>query len=198
MALYVLFLLLTFCASTSASESEVRNELFSSSSLASFNGPSTIVNDSVCIINGEFVDTQTDITLVGPEPLIFRRNYSSSDESSWFMYKGWNLNYPSTIEMDSRKDLTKKFTVCLAEPSGAKLLYAKEKDKKNDIQTLLLENRKGLTNLGGGLISARTNLKNQTFQISKDTKSCIVRTSEGRVRTYTKYKGKGDSSNKHY
>ena len=39
--------------------------------------PSSIVNGSVCIISGEYVDLAVDFVIPGPEPLVIARHYGS-------------------------------------------------------------------------------------------------------------------------
>ena len=71
-----------------------RPNSFPTSSLAGFSLPSTLVNNSVCVISGELIDIQTDIALDGPEPLTLRRFYSNfSGSTDDLIQDDWKFNH---------------------------------------------------------------------------------------------------------
>ena len=46
--------------------------------------PSSLVNESVCVITGEYTDSILDLVIPGPEPLTLNRVYTSfSGKSPW-------------------------------------------------------------------------------------------------------------------
>ena len=190
----IIFFVASFNAAylTSASPSEadpLKCQNFPSSSIASMAGlPNTIVNNSVCVITGDYVESSTDLTIKGPEPLHLSRNYSSSDNSSGFLYDAWQLSTASTIEMETSSEYKPEnqqrytaYSIVLSEPSGAQLLYTQKPTISNTFDAKF-HKPKGLTNSGSGVICARTNLKNQT--LSHSGKSCIVTGAAGNIRHF--------------
>ena len=69
--------------------------------------PSGIVNNTVCVISGEYVDHDVDVCLQGPEPLVFQRSYCSTPKHR-NMGLGWSHNQrgmaASTTSFDEDDD----------------------------------------------------------------------------------------------
>lgn len=188
MQFFIVLLLFTF--SLGAIETP---HLIPSSSLASSNGLiSTIVDDSVCVITGEYIDSETDLILPGPEPLVLGRNYSSGNCSRSELFHGWQMNHSLWIEMD---DLWRE--AVLTEGSGAVLTYKtdlteperkkKRKKEKKDFEEFRFEEPKGLTNCFGEEISARSNLRNQKLEIDSKNKQGHLHGASKDVRFYINY-----------
>ena len=78
-----LILLCTVFHATSLFSEPITGHTIPSSSLAATSGlVSSVANDSVCVITGELVDSQTDLVVPGPVSLSVTRNYSSHDQSA--------------------------------------------------------------------------------------------------------------------
>jgi hypothetical protein len=186
MCKYLFYALALFSFSIGFSE-EIGEKIFPDSSLASFSGlPSTVINNCVSVISGEYFDVETDVSLAGPEPLILRRIYSSSNLSEdSLLQNAWKFDHTHcAIIGKTRKwrerDHHKKddprpcrYWAYLSDASGAVLHY---EDKRYDQKLFELEFQKpkGLTNCIGAEISGRTNLKNQAVGINEDRTLAIV------------------------
>jgi hypothetical protein len=70
-----------------------------SSSLANTEGMvNSIVADHVCVITGDYVDSEIDLVVHSPEPLLVRRSYCSSDLfHENFLRMGWKLGEPDIL-----------------------------------------------------------------------------------------------------
>lgn len=190
-----LFLCLFLIGSLAAKEGN--RELIPSSSLAGTSGLlHTLVNDSVSVITGEYLDSEVDLVLPGPEPLILKRFYSSDDNSAGYLYDAWHLNHPASFRLDKERqpghDLL--FTAVLGEPSGANLSYRQQLRKLDS--PLELQKKIGLTNCSEE-ISAHTNLKNQQLHIGKDLDVASIDLL-GDFRDYVRFKKVEHSLHKHY
>ena len=51
-------------------------------------GNAVLVHNAVNVISGDYIETANDLILMGPEPLIFQRLYSSSDYRAVMLYDG--------------------------------------------------------------------------------------------------------------
>lgn len=159
--LRLLFAILSISFSLHATEVAERDPISIRSSLASLSGlPSTLVNNHVCAITGEFVDTQTDVALAGPEPLVLRRCYSNGHNAlSHRLKDGWSFDIPANARVvEVPKKMGDGFEVYVEEHFGSSLLYSGKKLSK-----LKFEKPKGLTNCLGE-ISGKTNFKNQSIE----------------------------------
>ena len=114
--------------------------------------PSGIVNNTVCVISGEYVDHDVDVCLQGPEPLVFQRSYCSTPKHR-NMGLGWSHNQrgmaASTTSFDEDDDDEPIYLTCVTEPSGSYMTYKAPKGKKVDqppVRSYSLIRPKGLTN----------------------------------------------------
>ena len=124
--------------------------------------PSSLVNQTVCVISGEYTDHVVDVILPGPEPLVISRTYNSFSAA-----KPWKFNhYEKLIVERGRYEDKPVDHVRLRQPTGAQLDYIFEKKsnysklKKLDFKLIT---PKGLTN-GAVMLSGRTNIKNQALR----------------------------------
>ncbi len=62
---------------------------------------STIINNAVNVISGDYLDSELDITLLGPEPLHFQRYYSNSNFETECLYQGFGHNHDSLITRET-------------------------------------------------------------------------------------------------
>jgi len=136
--------------------------------------PSSFVNN-VNVIFGTFHHNGTDLIVPGPTPLHLTHSYSSdSFFENWMGKAAMSTNYPtriisSPLSEDNYQDLS------VEESSGSFLKYVTKResfDKKKRIYYLDPKViQKGLTNCGGGAISARNNLKNSRFIMEASEKA---------------------------
>lgn len=186
--------LLAFALICHCGYAEEPNPFPVASSLANISAlPSALVNNNVCAITGEFVDTQTDVALAGPEPLILQRSYSSArNPYGDKLLDQWSFNHPRIAISDHT--LEKQFKVVADESFGSALLYEGKK-----AESVKLQKPKGLTNCLSEEISGRTNLKNQRISIYLDKKkipeTLEVVTPAGDVRRF-KYEKRLDKEYK--
>jgi hypothetical protein len=144
----ILFTIAILCQ---GSFQEAAERKLSESLLANTEGiPSSVVDECVSAITGDFVDSQVDIVLPGPEPLVLQRSYCSSDNSYSYLLNQWILNYPSELtitEIDGHKLQT--LHAVLGEKSGARIAYQhkiKGKEARRAPFVIPLKNSKGMTN----------------------------------------------------
>lgn len=130
-----------------------------------------IENDSSCyfngvvnVISGSYFESDTDLYIAGPEPLVLQRSYSSGTPTG--PIHGWIHNYNSkAFGGKTPKDTVEAI---ITEPSGAQILYDKVLNAPGSETTLLgfdpMLDGRGVTNTAGGEISGRTNIKNNTIE----------------------------------
>lgn len=191
---YPLLLILILFVSLLHAEEEILPDLNNSTLSGTSGTLSTIVNGTVCAISGEYVDSQTDLTVPGPLPLLLKRTYSSMDDVKNTLERGWRLSDPSFIQYQKSPELDKfgspityeKYhMVNLYEDSGACLHY-KRKVHSLKSYALHFEKPNGLTNCGSEEISARTNLKNQLLRIYQNGMNFTVQNPNGDKRHFEK------------
>ncbi len=150
--------------------------------------PSNLVNQSVCVISGEYTDSVLDVVLPGPEPLIIQRNYGS--QSNGGLGKSWSFNHRERLILGQatyeKEESTPVWVIGFRQPSGAQLDYihprSKETHKKKRLHFELLI-PKGLTN-GASHLSGKTNIKNQKVVLHSDIKKIISTSGSGSRSTF--------------
>ena len=184
--LYALLIALVFSISAQAWQ----GSMIEPASVASTEGvPSSIIGGHVSAITGEFTDSQTDIVIQGPEPLVLQRVYSSGNNSINYLGHAWSLNHPQGMLMDWFQGYTiNTFTALIGEPSGGIFKYMVEipNTLKNPIVQLPIDKINGFTNCGSGSIGARSNIKNQqvTCNLSIKDTNCQVLSPSGDLRYF--------------
>ncbi len=156
-----LFFLLFFLPLSATDEIEIKDLPLSNQS----SGLSAIVNKSVNVISGHFLDSATDLTVICPEEFNFERHYCSKDYGFNSLYHSWSHNWYSYIKRDPRID-EKNQKYYLYDKSGSSMIFNKSaKDPKPLKHAILFRTaeNKGTSNVGSGIISARTNMKNLNF-----------------------------------
>ena len=170
---YSFFLLIATNAFADIQEiTKTPNPLIASTCIASQEGlPISIVNGSVCAITGEFLITQTDVILPGPQPLALQRTYNSGTnevKEVGSLLCGWELCFPNRLTLENKKigscphhDHSRfRYELVLTEASGAKLSYHGH-PRSTHQYSLHFNIPAGFTNCASGELSARTHLKNQ-------------------------------------
>jgi Domain of unknown function (DUF6531) len=88
---YLLGLTFLFTFSLHGTEETIR-KCFETATENTEGMPSGIVHGCVSVISGDFIDSEVDIELPGPQPLALQRVYSSSDRSNSYLLNGWTLD----------------------------------------------------------------------------------------------------------
>lgn len=168
MVRFLIFLLL--CSSLEGSEP------FHPASTGSFQianlagDPSAIVGGCVNVITGDFFDTQRDLFMVGGQPLILERSYSSSDFSMGGLSNGWHFNIQGVVDERVVKG-----------PYGGEVPYQSEGMISPEIM------HKGLSNNASGYLSGKTNLKNSVLNFNfPKANNCILRHGDYSHSIFTK------------
>lgn len=174
-----LFFFLILCFSLYATHEENIEEAVT----ATEGLPSSLVNQSVCVISGEYVDQAVDVILQGPEPLVISRSYSSMDREG-NIGRHWRFNHQEAIWFATKTEISGRNVWCfsLTQPSGSHLYYScSAPDKKNKLkpQRFALTVPRGLTNCGSGEISGRTNIKNQKAILFPENESELIQITSG-------------------
>ncbi|MGE5195864.1 MAG: DUF6531 domain-containing protein [Anaerolineae bacterium] len=115
------------------------------------------VFDSVNAITGDFTIQQQDLVIQGAEPLPLRRFYVSGDGTGFLA--GWTFFPHQELIFKKGKE------AIVSEPSGTTVRYTYHHTKKGcyDAYLIKTEDRKGMANTSHGMISGRTNLKNNVL-----------------------------------
>ena len=157
-------------------------------------GLSVMVNNCVNIISGDFVETCTDLSVAGPEPLTFQRFYASGDYSTRLLYQGWRYSLNNYINVRTYLSSSGKeefFSADYIESSGRSAVYHAHFPKHGNKMTAnfyMKKCGKGFTNCGSGTISARTNPKNTSIIYDKKEKTIDVSSASGSTLTYELHK----------
>jgi RHS repeat-associated protein len=147
-------------------------------------GISSIINGCVSAISGDYLESETDIVVAGPEPLVFQRFYASSDYSRGCLYNGWRHNHNSAAFVNRPLLYRRGTTGRFLEPSGRCAYYTYDSDF-----TLRTEDRIGVTNCGAGPISARTNGLNTEIHFLDNDPEIEVHTGDGTKRFFNHKEG---------
>jgi len=163
------------------------DEPFVSSLVKTQNHLSTIV-DSISVISGEWVQSETDFVVVGPEPLILNRCYTGDHAHDDRLGYNWDFNRPHklVIDIQDKKTQHAKAVARLHHSSGIATIHASsvQQDKlKETIVPLILSRTQGLTNCRGEM-SAKTNLHNTILQLDLKGNHCAAITGSGLLTYY--------------
>lgn len=144
--------------------------------------------DSVSTISGEWIQSETDFVVSGPEPLILNRCYSGDHAHDDRLGYNWDFNRPHKLIIDIEDEKTQhaKALARLYHSSGVATIHEssvrREKLEKSIIP-LLLSRTRGLTNCRGE-INAKTNLHNTVVHLDLKGKQCAAITGSGLVTYY--------------
>jgi RHS repeat-associated protein len=122
--------------------------------------PNSIVGGAVNVITGSYVNSECDMTLAGSNPLVLQRHFNSGNRKRGTLCHGWDLNFPSNIEVFHPRIISNPITVIIHD-RGADLSF------KGWVRCDMEINKKqlhyGVTNCSTGVLSSRTNIKNKKF-----------------------------------
>lgn len=196
----ILFLFLLYLTSLSGNQFEQDFPLSMTDS-----GYSTLVGGCVNILTGEFVDCEEDIVIPSIEPLVFSRSYCSGDLRWGGFSHAWHDNHCSyMLNRFVKTDLRMVYRSYFVEGSGATSIYDAQNltllpDLQKDINLCISKSpevNKGFTNIGRGLISGQTNLKNTLMSATK--KDVEVKMGSGEVRHYHYDRQRGKEANANF
>lgn len=130
-------------------------------SLAHLQGsPSAIVGGCVNVINGTYIDCQTDLVVPAVQPLMIQRAFASSEMKDAFFGRGYHLNHEGMMEyvLCGRNEIRYKGSL------GEELIFHYNNQLKSIQELCPLVLTKGVTNCSAGIIDGRTNIKNVLCQ----------------------------------
>ena len=153
-----LSLLFLTCAATllggDSSETEFHNP-----TLVNLEGdPSNIVNESVNIVTGDFLESDVDLVIPGPEPISIERSHVSSNGKRSLIYHSWNLNHQGKLDLHGEK-------AYVTDQFGSQMKMRNE-GKERNVRKYRIDKSSWLswmTNSGSGEISGRTNPNNRNL-----------------------------------
>lgn len=157
---------------------------------------SSMVDGCVNAITGDFIDSANDLVVVGPEPLVFERFSSSADYTSNKFCSGWRHNHDcwlkrKRVEAEKMKD-PDSLQVTYVEASGRVTSYkGTYYDNLHYVRTRLIEggSNLGLTNCGSGVISGKTNPKNNHIEYYKKGHGIVMNAPNGSQLFFNERKG---------
>lgn len=166
--------------------------------------PSAIVNGTVNVITGDYIDSDVDLIIPGAEPLTAERSYISSNNTMDTLCYGWSLNHFGLLQLSGEKNFNhKSFTrknSSIGDDStfygshGERIHYSCTNRKvkghrfryKLD-KTLLNE---GFTNTGRGSLGATTNIKNDVVVCWPTSSTAMIDKCSGEHLEFEKLLGK--------
>lgn len=158
-------------------------------------GASAMVGGCVNAITGDYVESETDLTIFAPEPLSFSRMHSSSDFTTRHLHTGWRHNLGAKIVASVHKDdgvkWLRAFYIDHSGQSGVYTgNYIKQKNPGREWRSVVAEfnpsaNQEGFTNCNSGIISARTNPKNTSIRHHHEgSYDCYVRSASKNISKF--------------
>lgn len=162
-------------------------EPFTSSLVKTQNLLSTVI-DSVSAISGEWIQSETDFVVLGPEPLILNRNYTGDHAHDDKLGYNWDFSRPHKLIVDiqEKKIHYAQAVARLHQSSGIATIHesSTHQDKLEEtIIPLPLSRTQGLTNCRGEM-SAKTNLHNTIIQLDLKGKHCAAITGSSHLTYY--------------
>lgn len=154
--------------------------------------PSLNIADCVNAITGDFVISEVDHIIPGIEPIVLRRSYLSGDghgeNGGWDFFPHLRLILKNNAESDGKKHhFGEKFRYAIvAEPNGSFATYNFQKPvkgRRDEFRIKFQNHNKGITNTSQGIISGRTNLRNNVL-IDNDNKTYSLFSGDSRERIY--------------
>lgn len=161
--------------------------------------PSSIVNGSVNVITGDYLISDVDYTVAGPDPYVLGHSYSSSSLEPGSMGRGWNFHHQHMLEVYQQGGITynknKDGADCggpiftyLIEPFGGRIAFSCQCEDDHKIAKLTrfeaITKNTGFTNVIGSKISGQTNVKNIEIDHDRHEDLFTVTLGDGTVRVY--------------
>ncbi len=145
--------------------------------------PSSFAHGCVNVITGDYTENECDIVIPGVDPLVLNRFYTSGNSTfSRTPSTGWCFNHHGYLSMDiiEQTDTVSRYSYDFCNHHGSFIQF-KEQEQHGALKVNKSLFDKGITNCGGGEISARSNLKNtKVFRQAND-----IRAVDGAGTDYT-------------
>ena len=146
---------------------------------------SSIVGGCVNALTGTYVSSHRDLTVAGAEPLMLVRAHTHLRNLNSDLKSGWSHNFHCRALIDFRTLFTEDQEIKLRRwegwflsPHGHTTAYEKESKHKPEIIQLPLAqidfNFRGLTNLGSGVVSGQTSIKNLRVEYHRNHEMFLV------------------------
>lgn len=150
--------------------------------------PTSIVNKSVNVISGLYMESERDFFIPGAEPFSLERNYVSADTDERGPFgKGWSRNYFGIARrFRQAHDKQNRHRATVLESGGS--LYHYGGKERYTFRMLSDSYESAVTNCGSGVISARTNIRNNILQYREEDGTCLFKKASGEQVTYTPHK----------
>lgn len=140
--------------------------------------PTAIVNQSVNVISGLYMDSEADLVVPGAEPMALQRSYISADtDKRGPLGKGWCRNYFGLMKRWVDGEWKNRYRAAVMESFGTTYHYNCKKKYRYEIDPATFH--KSVTNSGQGMLSAHTNAKNNVLTYVKNSKKGIYRRGSG-------------------
>lgn len=155
--------------------------------------PSALIGGCVNAVTGTYSEQQTDVLLLGAEPLVFQRYYNSSDWSGGYLCDGWGHNFGCWAQM--QYDGNNYCQILFPHLSGGGTLLQGNQRARDTARGWSVPKTSsyfslnndaleiGLTNCGNGVISGRTNIKNMSIEL-KSCCTALASPGDGSMRTF--------------
>ncbi len=157
------------------------------SALTLESGPSAVVGGCVNAITGDYFESNTDLVVIGPQPLIVQRTYCSAENK-------WHFQHMPLLEVGKSVGEHHVNAVYI-DDSGSGLSFRAPLKRNAPKGSLKLTSTsfENLTNAGAGEICGRTNWGNSRIGFSQvgDHRLFDLRLGSGVQRTFECYKRKG-------
>lgn len=140
--------------------------------------PTTV--HSVSVISGAWLNTETDFALVGPEPLILNRSYSTEHLLHNQLGYHWCFNRPQRLVIEENTH-HHTFKARYEQASGITTLHTSSYRTKEGAIALSLKPTKGLTNCRSGKLGARSNLYQLALLLDPKCGHCVARSGSHHV-----------------
>lgn len=135
---------------------------------------------SVNAITGDLFISQNDLTIQAVQPIELSRYYISGDGIG--DNGGWQFMPHLTLVL-KRGYKDKRNRIYAADPNSSPICYQQQRSNRSLYSLQIEEDGDGITNCGKGIISARTNLRNQSIERFSRHKF-QMRSSDGTLRLY--------------
>jgi RHS repeat-associated protein len=164
---------------------------------------SAIVNNSVNVISGQFIDSNVDLTIPGIEPLVLARTHLSND-FHYGLGSGCYFNHATRLILEAKSSNFEDPTVIHhAEPSGGHTIYGthlKHRDAVYEGICMMRTRPSRYYTNTGGIIGAANWLPNAyaIAYFGDECQRCDVFEANGSKRFYDSYKAKNTTHCSHY
>jgi RHS repeat-associated protein len=149
--------------------------------------PSCMAANVVNVISGAFCDSQIDLVVAGPEPIVIDRGYTSSCFHDGTISRGWSFGFAENLKYHVN-DTKHTHEVFLKGAYGQRpSFYWRKKHNPGPFLKMPIEFHelcKGYNNLSSGVLSAKTNPHSFAVRYFFKTNHCELDLGDGKQRVY--------------